>query len=172
MIDLKVIGEVISFHREKKQMTQLDLADRLYVTRQAISKWETGKSIPSIELMVELTNLFNITIDDLLYGQKPLRDDFSHLINYYPRNYVINQLIQDKIKVKIEHALYLLSPEERTIVITHIIKQNIQVDLRAILPCLSLDERVRIINAFAHQFNNDLKFMLSFTERKMLEGKE
>ncbi|QVK17185.1 helix-turn-helix transcriptional regulator [Mycoplasmatota bacterium] len=171
MIDLKVIGQVITIHRERNLMTQLDLADRLYVTRQAVSKWETGKSIPSIEMMVELTKIFNITIDDLLYGQKSVKDDFSYLLNCYPREYVINQLIQGNLEVKIEKVLYLLSPEERMVVITHIIKNTIKVDLVSILPYLTLDERMRIISAFKDQFKRNLYFVLSFNEKKFLEGK-
>ncbi len=171
MLDLKIIGEVICFYREKKNMTQQDLAEYLYVTRQTISKWETGKSIPSIELMVELTKLFNITIDDLLYGQKSQNHDISYLLSHYPRQYIVNQIIRGMIKERLEDILYLFSSMERSIIINHVIKGSISADIKSLLPYLSKDERVRILKAFYKECKNDIKYFISCSERKLLEGK-
>ena len=61
MLNLNMIGQKIAQLRIQQNMNQEALADALYVTRQAVSKWEMGKSIPSIEILISLTQLFNIS---------------------------------------------------------------------------------------------------------------
>ena len=62
------IGEYISKLRKDKNMTQQELADKLNVTDRAIGNWENGRRLPDISLMKELCEVFDITIDELLYG--------------------------------------------------------------------------------------------------------
>jgi transcriptional regulator with XRE-family HTH domain len=52
--------------RKQKNITQEELADALYVSRTAISKWESGRGYPNIESLKLLSQYFNITVDDLL----------------------------------------------------------------------------------------------------------
>ncbi len=47
-------------------MTQEDLAERIFVTRTAISKWETGKGFPAIDSLMAISKLFDVSIDDLI----------------------------------------------------------------------------------------------------------
>jgi len=54
--------------RKNRHMTQEELADILYVSRTAISKWESGKGYPSIDSLKELSTFFQVSIDDLLSG--------------------------------------------------------------------------------------------------------
>lgn len=60
------IGEYLSALRKYYKITQDELADRLGVTRQAISKWENGATIPDIELLMELSELYGVSINDIL----------------------------------------------------------------------------------------------------------
>ena len=60
------LGEKIKKLRTEKNLTQEDFADKLYVTRTAVSKWETNNGYPSIDILKSIANLFNITIDELL----------------------------------------------------------------------------------------------------------
>lgn len=66
MINIKTIGQKISMLRKKHNMTQDELAEELFVSRQAVSKWEIGRTAPSIDNVVELSLLFNISIEELL----------------------------------------------------------------------------------------------------------
>lgn len=66
MIDFSLVGQKISFLRKQRKMTQDELADRLFVTRQAVSKWESGRTVPSIDNVVELSLLFEVGIEELL----------------------------------------------------------------------------------------------------------
>ena len=52
--------------REEAGLTQDDIAERLSLTRQAISKWERGINEPDIETIVQLADMYNVTIDQLL----------------------------------------------------------------------------------------------------------
>lgn len=55
--------------RKKQGLTQLELAERLFVSRQAISGWEAGTSRPSTENLQSLSRLFNIPLETLLHGR-------------------------------------------------------------------------------------------------------
>ena len=55
--------------RKKKGMTQEELAEQLFVSRTAISKWESGRGYPNIDSLKDISRFFGITIDDLLSGE-------------------------------------------------------------------------------------------------------
>ena len=56
--------------RKQKGLTQEELAKDLYVSRTAVSKWESGRGYPSIDSLKEISSYFSVTIDDLLSGEK------------------------------------------------------------------------------------------------------
>ena len=58
--------------RKNMGLTQEELAKSLYVSRTAISKWESGRGYPSIESLKDISKFFSVTIDDLLSGDKLL----------------------------------------------------------------------------------------------------
>lgn len=62
----KKIGNFIKEKRIQFGWTQEQLASRLFVTRQAISKWERGLNIPDYDSLLHLSELFNLTINDIL----------------------------------------------------------------------------------------------------------
>lgn len=68
-MDQLKIGKFISEKRKAKGMTQAQLAEKLGITDRAVSKWETGRSMPDVSLMLELCSLLGITVNDLLCGE-------------------------------------------------------------------------------------------------------
>lgn len=58
--------------RKNRGLTQEELAEALYVSRAAISKWESGRGYPSIDSLKEISNYFSVTIDELLSSEKIL----------------------------------------------------------------------------------------------------
>lgn len=64
------LGETIHRLRTEKGMSQGDLADALEVSRQSISKWETESAVPELEKLVRLSQLFGVTLDELVNGEK------------------------------------------------------------------------------------------------------
>lgn len=63
------IGKFISLKRKEKNLTQQELADKLYITDRAISKWENGLCLPNVGTMPELCKILDITINDLFSGE-------------------------------------------------------------------------------------------------------
>lgn len=64
------IGEFISSQRKLKNLTQMALAEKLNITDRAVSKWERGKSLPDAALMIPLCKILDITVNELLCGEK------------------------------------------------------------------------------------------------------
>lgn len=58
--------------RKKMGLTQEELAEALYVSRTAVSKWESGRGYPSIDSLKDISKFFSVSIDDLLSGEKLL----------------------------------------------------------------------------------------------------
>ena len=65
-----MIGKFISACRTEKGLTQMQLAEKLNITNRAVSKWETGKSMPDVSLMLDLCNILDITVNELLSGER------------------------------------------------------------------------------------------------------
>ena len=59
-------GEKLAFLRKQRGMTQMELAEKLDISRQAVSKWERGTAEPSIENLINIGKLFDISVDDLV----------------------------------------------------------------------------------------------------------
>lgn len=68
-MDQVKIGRFISQRRKSQNLTQMQLAEKLGITDRAISKWETGKSLPDSSIMLELCDILKITVNDLLSGE-------------------------------------------------------------------------------------------------------
>ena len=63
-------GKFISQLRKEKGLTQLQLAEKLNVTDKAVSRWETGKNYPDIEIFEDLSKIFDVSISELLEGKR------------------------------------------------------------------------------------------------------
>ncbi len=66
LLNKEEIGKRIAFFRKEKGITQRELADLLHISYQAVSKWESGKSLPTVEMLYEISNLLHVTADMLL----------------------------------------------------------------------------------------------------------
>lgn len=62
------LGERLAEFRKWKNLSQLELAELLNTSRQTISKWETGASLPSIESLISLSKLYKVSLDELING--------------------------------------------------------------------------------------------------------
>ncbi len=71
------IGKFIAECRKKANLTQMQLAEKLNITDRAISKWETGKSLPDASVMLELCGILKITVNDLLSGEVVSMADYK-----------------------------------------------------------------------------------------------
>ena len=64
------LGERIYNLRTEKEMSQGDLADALEVSRQSISKWETNGSVPELDKLIKLSEIFDVSLDELITGKE------------------------------------------------------------------------------------------------------
>ena len=170
MLNLELIGKKIILQRKQKGLTQLELAETLYVSHQAVSKWETGRSVPSIELLIELTALFDISIDYLLDNSEVKENDYRRLFQQLPRDVVLNKyLTSNTLNEDLKNIFYLLNPLERELVINRIIAKRVSIKIKVLWPYLNDKERLYLLGVIlSNKFNYNLSHiyhLLSNQER-------
>ena len=80
MFDADLFCANLSKLRRSADMTQSELADRLNLTRQAVSRYEKGVSFPDISILVRIAEIFDITIDELICAGSPTESESEILI--------------------------------------------------------------------------------------------
>jgi len=73
----------IQTHRKRMGLSQEELAERCQISRQAIAKWESGESVPTIEKLFFLADLYSITLDELV--GRVTKDDYSRFTEFIKR---------------------------------------------------------------------------------------
>lgn len=106
-MDLNKISNFIKQKRKELGITQDELAEKLFVTEKAISRWETGRGTPDISLLLPLSKELNIEVSELLNGEtnKKQKDNIEHLLEY-------NEIIKKNrfnIQFKLVVFFYVLS---------------------------------------------------------------
>ena len=76
-MEQEMIGKFIPACRKEKGLTQMQLAEKLNITNRAVSKWETGKSMPDVSLMLDLCSILGITVNELLSGERIIMEDYQ-----------------------------------------------------------------------------------------------
>ena len=79
LMEQEKIGKFIAKCRKEQNFTQANLAEKLGITNQAVSKWENGKSMPDASLMLELCQLLKISVNELLNGEKIIMKDYKKI---------------------------------------------------------------------------------------------
>ena len=69
-INKEKFGEFIARLRKEKGLTQQELADRLFLSNKAVSKWERGQSLPDIDLLTPLSDILGVSVAELLKGER------------------------------------------------------------------------------------------------------
>lgn len=92
------LGNKIKYYRGEKELSQEELAERVYVSRQTISNWENNKSYPDINSIVLLSEVFEISIDNLIKGdveqmKKEINSEEVKKLNFYATIMVILMLV-------------------------------------------------------------------------------
>ena len=77
------LGEKITALRIRENLSQEELADKLFVSRQAISRWETNQTLPQIDKIIQLCNFFKISTDELLIEKKEITTNNTKKKNKY-----------------------------------------------------------------------------------------
>lgn len=85
-IDKVAFGEFIAQLRKEKSLTQQELAEKLFISNKAVSKWETGLSMPDISLLMPLSEILGVSVTELLEGKR--LDDTSGMSSSEVENIV------------------------------------------------------------------------------------
>ncbi|MBR1861902.1 MAG: helix-turn-helix transcriptional regulator [Lachnospiraceae bacterium] len=105
------VGLFIQSLRKEKNMTQRELADKLGVSDKAVSKWETGKSMPDTALFEPLCREFGISVNELLAAERCLPEDYvtkaeETLIGIYAENQKNKRLSKGQLFLAILGAVF------------------------------------------------------------------
>ena len=101
-------GKLISEARKKLNLTQKNLADKLYVSDKAVSKWERGICFPDISVLIPLTEFLNISLYDLLKGEKMNKKDVEGTLKD-TINYSTNEIERNKKKYTLISIISILA---------------------------------------------------------------
>lgn len=106
MFDMKQIGKIIINLRKENNMTQMELADKLGISFQAVSNWERGNTMPDIAKLPELAEIFHSSVDEILNGKAPL---VEAVLNDTVDEYMEDGNVTEQ---EIADTLPLLKPEQ------------------------------------------------------------
>ncbi len=96
-MDQKKIGLFLKELRKEKSITQEELAEKLNVSNRTISRWETGNNMPDISLLVELSELYHVSIPEIIDGERK-----SENMNQETRDTAVKMAEYSKNEVRIE----------------------------------------------------------------------
>lgn len=124
-MNISKLNENIAFFRKKRGITQEELANALGVTNQAVSKWESGKCAPDIQLLPDIAEYFNISIDELfgrsvnsdistkIQSPKETSSKIDTAINIASKKgYISSSILQFKLKIGCEESRKLIQDME------------------------------------------------------------
>ena len=77
IVDLKKIGQFLAKLRQEKKLTQEQLGEKIGVTNKTISRWENGNYLPPVEMLMQLSQFYDISINELLSGERLSEDTFK-----------------------------------------------------------------------------------------------
>lgn len=142
MIDLVLVGRKIHELRQKKDMSQDELAEMLCVTRQALSRWETGTSFPTIDTLIELIKIFDVSFEEILCLEEETTiyhpDD---LFQGHNRLATINRILEGNLVVDLPEVFYQFAPMERMMILKAIKEKTLTCDQNDLWVRLTIAEQ-------------------------------
>ena len=141
-MDQVKIGRFIAACRKKANLTQMQLAEKLDITDRAISKWETGKTLPDSSIMLELCDILGITVNDLLSGEVITMDNYNKELENNLLEMIKQKELSDKrlLTIEIVMGIICLIPLLAAVCLAHMLPleewQQAVIILAALIPLL------------------------------------
>lgn len=101
-VNQEKIGKFIAELRKEKNMTQVDLANKLGITDRAISKWENGRGMPDLSLLLPLCEALEISVNELLSGERLEQDNYQEKLE----ENIINTIDYSDKKIKKNRKIF------------------------------------------------------------------
>ncbi len=120
------IGKFIASLRKEKNLTQLQLAEKLNITDRAVSKWECGKSMPDPSIMLDLCKILGISVNELLIGEKIKEEE---ILITSDTNLVKALTIVQKNKIALKRSILVIIIIATILFLGYFIYWNYEIDL-------------------------------------------
>ncbi len=160
------LGEKIVQLRSQKNWSQGDLADALDISRQSVSKWETDASIPELDKLLKLSELFGVTLDELVHGEDVSKKDSETAAQSMP-TFFAQQETPEREKRQTITGTVLLCTGAALVILSLLLAGNLLIGLLLATPflicgiiCFTLKHRVGLYCGWANYLYID--FYLRF----------
>jgi transcriptional regulator with XRE-family HTH domain len=142
MIDFVKVGKKIADLRRSNGLSQDDLAEKLFVTRQAVSKWENGMSVPTIDTLSDICRIFFVSFEELLglFDKERLVLDPDDIFRGHDRSFIVSKIANGEIEVDLASVFYQMSPAERMFLLKHVREGALKVDMTELAAKLTPSE--------------------------------
>jgi len=141
MLDFIAIGNKIRDLRTAHRYQQDQIAEKLYVTRQAVSRWELGQTLPSVDNLIELGRLFGTSFEELLCLDEVVKVDETDIFRGHDRNFIVRKIVDGTLKVNLPDVFYRFSNTERMMVLKAVRYGVFVTDLHRLWPKLMPEEQ-------------------------------
>lgn len=134
-MDAVRIGQFLKELRKENNMTQEQLGERIGVTNKTISKWETGNYMPSVDCLKSLSDIYQISINEILAGERLKQEDYK-------------EAAEDNIKYTLKKAENKTKTFENKMLIIMVISTILAIAIILLLPdadSLTAEEKVKEI---------------------------
>ena len=138
LVDFVKVGERLVKYRQRAGLSQEELAARLYVTRQALSKWERGASVPSVDTLCEITRIFSVSFEELLglFDGESLHLDKNDIFRGHERSFVVEKIASGESDAVLHEIFHQLSLRERMYILRRVRDGALKCDAAALYACL------------------------------------
>lgn len=144
MLDVVKIGQQLKLLRLNQNLSQEEVATAIYVTRQAVSSWEMGISLPAIDSLIALVKIYHASVEEMLCLDEEIIVG-ENIFDGHSRPFIIKMIIEGKIKVDLVEVFYQFSKNERYTIIRAVNENKIQIDRELFSEVLTKDERALLI---------------------------
>jgi transcriptional regulator with XRE-family HTH domain len=141
MLDAKAIGNKLKQLRTGNSLSQDQLSEFLYVSRQAISRWELGLALPTVDNLIELMKLYRVSLEELLCMNDEVHINKDNIFEGHDRGFIIRSIISGRISVQLDKVFYQMSDEERLLLLKAIKENRLIADKRRLWVKLTPEEQ-------------------------------
>lgn len=146
MLDVKAVGEKLKSLRAANNYSQDQLSELLYVSRQAISRWELGQTLPTIDNLMELMKLYKVSLEELLCMNDQVQINKDNIFEGHDRGFIIRSIISGRISVQLDKVFYQMSDEERLLLLKAVKENKLSADKSRLWVKLTPEEQKYLSN--------------------------
>lgn len=157
-MDTKKVGQFLKQLRNEKNMTQEQLGDRIGVTNKTVSRWETGSYMPPVECLAVLSDIYQISINEILVGERVSVEDFK-------------EKADENLAMVLENLQQENKRFEKKMLWVLVISTLLAIAIIALLPIKNIKDIVILIMVVALAFVSNTLNIVALSIKKENDGK-